>query len=66
MPTLLVVDDEPQILQVISGILQDEGFEVITAPDGETALKLVGRRPRTWCSWTSPCRAWTAWRFSRS
>ncbi len=40
--TLLVVDDEPQILQVVSGILQDEGFEVLTAPDGETALKRVG------------------------
>ena len=39
---LLVVDDEPQILQMISGILRDEGFEVITAPDGEAALKLVG------------------------
>ncbi len=39
--TLLVVDDEPQILQVVSGILQDEGLEVVTAPDGETALKLV-------------------------
>jgi two-component system nitrogen regulation response regulator NtrX len=38
---LLVVDDEPQILQVVSGILQDEGFEVVTAADGETALKLV-------------------------
>jgi two-component system nitrogen regulation response regulator NtrX len=40
--TLLVVDDEPQILQVVSGILQDEGFEVLTAPDGESALKRVG------------------------
>jgi two-component system nitrogen regulation response regulator NtrX len=40
--TLLVVDDEPQILQVVSGILQDEGFEVLTAPEGETALKRVG------------------------
>jgi len=38
---LLVVDDEPQILQVVSGILQDEGFEVLTAPDGETALKVA-------------------------
>ncbi|MCX5890978.1 MAG: sigma-54 dependent transcriptional regulator [Deltaproteobacteria bacterium] len=38
---LLVVDDEPQILQVVAGILQDEGFEVLTAPDGETALKMV-------------------------
>ncbi len=42
---LLVVDDEPQILQVVSGILQDEGFEVLTAPDGETALKLVAGTP---------------------
>ena len=39
--TLLVVDDEPQILQAVSGILQDEGFEVLTALDGETALKMV-------------------------
>jgi two-component system nitrogen regulation response regulator NtrX len=39
--TLLIVDDEPQILQVVSGILQDEGFEVVTAGDGETALKQV-------------------------
>jgi two-component system, NtrC family, nitrogen regulation response regulator NtrX len=38
---LLVVDDEPQILQVVTGILQDEGFEVRTAPDGETALSLA-------------------------
>ena len=43
--TLLVVDDEPQILQVVSGILQDEGFEVLTAPDGEAALKRVGEDP---------------------
>jgi two-component system, NtrC family, nitrogen regulation response regulator NtrX len=43
--TLLVVDDEPQILQVVSGILQDEGFEVTTAPDGETALRLVAAEP---------------------
>ena len=39
--TILVVDDEPQILQTVAGILADEGFEVLTAPDGETALKLV-------------------------
>jgi two-component system nitrogen regulation response regulator NtrX len=39
--TILVVDDEPQILQTVAGILADEGFEVQTAPDGETALKLV-------------------------
>ncbi len=42
---LLVVDDEPQIIQVVAGILQDEGFEVTTAPDGETALKLAAAEP---------------------
>ncbi len=39
--TILVVDDEPQILQTISGLLQDEDFEVLTAPEGEAALKMV-------------------------
>jgi two-component system, NtrC family, nitrogen regulation response regulator NtrX len=39
--TILVVDDEPQILQTVAGILLDEGFEVITAADGEAALKMA-------------------------
>ncbi|MFZ2087549.1 MAG: sigma-54 dependent transcriptional regulator [Desulfobaccales bacterium] len=39
--TILLVDDEPQILQALSGLLQDEEFEVLTAPEGETALKMV-------------------------
>ena len=44
--TILVVDDEPQILQAIAGLLQDEDFEVLTAPDGEAALQMVrGENP---------------------
>jgi two-component system nitrogen regulation response regulator NtrX len=39
--TILVVDDEPQILQMVGGILLDEGFEVLSAPDGEIALRMV-------------------------
>ena len=39
--TILVVDDENSIIQTLSGILQDEGFEVISARDGETALQVV-------------------------
>jgi two-component system nitrogen regulation response regulator NtrX len=42
--TLLVVDDEPQIIQAVSGILQDEGFQVLTATDGEAALQLVAEQ----------------------
>jgi DNA-binding response OmpR family regulator len=35
---ILVVDDEPDIVQVVSGRLKREGFEVATAFDGEEAL----------------------------
>ena len=40
-PSLLIVDDEPFILQSLSGILSDEGFDVTTATNGYEALKLI-------------------------
>src|SRR5260221_1440873 len=39
--TVLVVDDEPQNLEVIQGFLEMEGFTVVTAEDGEAALLLL-------------------------
>ena len=36
--TLLVVDDEPEILEVASGLLRSMGFEVVTASDGREAI----------------------------
>jgi len=39
--TILVVDDEETIRQSIRGILTDEGFEVITAKDGNEAIERV-------------------------
>lgn len=41
MHVILVVDDEPNYLVVLSELLRDEGFEVFTAPDGDDALKIV-------------------------
>ncbi|MBF0257369.1 MAG: response regulator [Desulfamplus sp.] len=38
--TILLVDDEQDIRDVISLTLQDAGYKVIDAPDGETGLKL--------------------------
>src|SRR5690242_13955488 len=38
---LLVVDDEPNILELLSASLRFAGFEVATAPEGQQALKLV-------------------------
>jgi DNA-binding response OmpR family regulator len=39
--TVLVVDDEPNIVEVVSAYLQRELFNVVTASDGEEALKKV-------------------------
>lgn len=35
---ILVVDDEQNIVDVVKAYLEKEGFEVVTAMDGETAL----------------------------
>jgi two-component system nitrogen regulation response regulator NtrX len=40
-PSILIVDDEPSILQSLSGLLSDEGFEIMTAANGYEALKII-------------------------
>ncbi len=40
-PSILIVDDEPNILQSLSGILADDGFDVLTASNGYEALKTI-------------------------
>jgi len=39
--TILVVDDEPKVLDVIKPFLASEGFHVVTASTGRQALRLV-------------------------
>ena len=39
MPSILVVDDEPGVRSSVSGVLQDEGFDVDTASSGEEYLE---------------------------
>jgi DNA-binding response OmpR family regulator len=38
---VLVVDDDPQVRQVIQWALEDEGFAVLTAGDGRAALGVI-------------------------
>lgn len=46
-PTILVVDDDPDIRSVVSAALAEEGFEVASASNGQEALRLLrGRGPR--------------------
>ncbi len=41
---ILIVDDEPDIRELIAGVLEDEGYGVRTAATAETALDEVRRR----------------------
>jgi two-component system nitrogen regulation response regulator NtrX len=43
-PVILVVDDEASIIDTLSGILTDEGYDVITASSGEQALAVIKER----------------------
>jgi two-component system alkaline phosphatase synthesis response regulator PhoP len=39
--TILVVDDEPQIVELVQDYLKQVGFRVVTARDGQTALTVA-------------------------
>jgi len=41
---VLLVDDEPNILNAIKRSLRDEDYELYTAPDGKSALELLKRQ----------------------
>ena len=41
--TILLVDDDPALLEVTSIVLASEGYKVLTAEDGTGALRVVGQ-----------------------
>lgn len=41
MPTILVIDDEPLIRDVVRDILRDEGYFVVSAGHGRDALRVL-------------------------
>jgi len=52
--TILVVDDEAQIVRLVRDYLEEAGFRVVTAADGAQALAVApATRSRTW--WCSTC-----------
>lgn len=42
--TILIVDDDVNLLDTLSDILEDKGFDVVTASDGPTAIEEVKKR----------------------
>jgi two-component system, OmpR family, response regulator ResD len=43
--TILYADDEPKYLRLVKLFLEPEGYELLTAEDGRTALAALGKRP---------------------
>jgi two-component system, cell cycle sensor histidine kinase and response regulator CckA len=39
--TLLLVEDEPSVRQLAEGVLKSQGYEVLTAPNGQDALRVA-------------------------
>ena len=42
---ILVVDDEPPIRKLLRMGLSTQGYEILDAPNGKTALELLGKSP---------------------
>ncbi len=47
VPSLLIVDDEPDACETTAELLKMAGYDVDTAPDGQRALKLADKK-RYW------------------
>ena len=44
-PLILVVDDEPQMCNILSRLLKNEGYEVTTVSNGEEAMRIISGNP---------------------
>ena len=41
---ILLVDDEPNAIKVLSAILSDAGYDVIESQNGEKAIKMISKK----------------------
>ena len=44
LPTILLVDDETTVREVVAQMLSDSGFQVMTASSGTDALRIIYQR----------------------
>jgi len=43
-PLILIAEDDPSVRMTLEFVLEDEGFDVLMAEDGEAALQAAGER----------------------
>ena len=51
-PVILVVEDEALVREFAADLFEEEGFEVVQAPDGSEAIKMLKLRPDIWAVMT--------------
>lgn len=44
MSVVLIVDDDPDVVEAMAMVLESEGYEVVSAADRDRALELAARR----------------------
>jgi two-component system nitrogen regulation response regulator NtrX len=44
MPSVLIVDDEPNIRRMVGALLGGEGYDVFEAADGRAGLSVASRQ----------------------
>lgn len=64
--TVLVVDDDPEILSLVALVLEEEGYDVQTAADGAEALALLQRRRPNLILLDMKMPVMNGWEFARA
>ena len=45
MATILIIDDDPQVCDLLKQVLEEEGYTVVTAANGQEGLNLHRANP---------------------
>ena len=48
-PVILIVDDQPQNIELLEALLVPQGYDILKAENGEAALQAIGEIPLTSC-----------------
>src|SRR5947209_8449280 len=66
MQPVLVIDDDDSIREFVELVLQDEGYDVITATDGADALQIIALRQPSLILLDMRMPIMDGWEFARS
>lgn len=64
MGKVLIIDDEKQILSLLSRIIGLEGYEVFQATNCKVGIKQLNRTIPKWCSVMFACQTGAVWSLS--